>query len=113
MTRQELDALLREAAVYSGSFFDRASEPCADMVCRLSEALRALTTPRPMAEAPRDGTRILTIWEDGIVAANWHETVGLSPMWARRRYPACGRKQIAMVGWLPLPPLPAKGGDPK
>jgi hypothetical protein len=67
---------------------------------REAEALRA-AQPRPMAEAPRDGTQVLLEFESGIrMMGRWLKDHGGA--WELRPN-FISAKDSVFVGWLPLP----------
>lgn len=74
----------------------------------MSAALRSMTTLRPMAEAPRDGTEILVAPHGGGLSfavscgRGWKVALhmDLVPDWLR---------DDTLIGWLPLPPI-VRGG---
>ena len=100
MRAEELKALLEEA----DGLFNAKGEELADIISRLSAALREVTAWRPMETAPRDGTDVLVADEGGeLFVAFWEPT---DEQWIFATSPRGWRVGVAKpVGWLPLPPV--------
>lgn len=67
---------------------------------------------RPMAEAPKDGTRILALTKDGaVVTAEWKappKEGGRHPFsWVVTWHPFDGVLSVTPKCWMPTPPPPS------
>lgn len=71
---------------------------------------------RPMESAPKDGTRVMLVWNDfGPTMGCWNTDKYAAkprPYWSHDRERLLGTRSTrasAPTGWLPLPPLPGSG----
>lgn len=75
--------------------------PMADEIDRLraeSEALKRATSPRPMSEAPRDGTSVLVCAGSKWITVHWFGS------WLENEESTYRDNEL--TAWLPLPPEP-------